>query len=86
MCGRDNTPRSSPWMAHKFRTDSFMCEIDMGSNVSLAALSENADSVIVRLGWESPAGEGDADVSVLLSAPHAEPFEAHPRWPPREGP
>ncbi|MEV7500043.1 TerD family protein [Streptomyces sp. NPDC093018] len=38
----------------------------MGSNVSLAALSEHADSVIVRLGWESPTGEGDADVSVLL--------------------
>ncbi|WP_202441981.1 MULTISPECIES: TerD family protein [unclassified Streptomyces] len=37
-----------------------------GSNVSLAALSEHADSVIVRLGWESPTGEGDADVSVLL--------------------
>ncbi|MFY4717599.1 TerD family protein [Streptomyces sp. LaBMicrA B280] len=38
----------------------------MGSNVSLSALSENADSVIVRLGWGSPTGEGDADVSVLL--------------------
>ncbi|MEU6463723.1 TerD family protein [Streptomyces sp. NPDC046976] len=38
----------------------------MGSNVSLAALSEHTDSVIVRLGWESPTGEGDADVSVLL--------------------
>ncbi|WKE73768.1 TerD family protein [Streptomyces sp. WP-1] len=38
----------------------------MGSNVSLSALSENANSVIVSLGWGSPTGEGDADVSVLL--------------------
>ncbi|MFH8338378.1 TerD family protein [Streptomyces sp. AM6-12] len=38
----------------------------MGSNVSLPALSENANSVIVSLGWASPTGEGDADVSVLL--------------------
>jgi stress response protein SCP2 len=37
-----------------------------GSNVSLTALSENAGSVIVGLGWSSPTGEGDADVSVLL--------------------
>ncbi|MEV0977366.1 TerD family protein [Streptomyces sp. NPDC049915] len=37
-----------------------------GSNVSLAALSEDAGSVIVGLGWASPTGEGDADVSVLL--------------------
>lgn len=37
-----------------------------GSNVGLAALSENVDSVIVSLGWLSPTGEGDADVSVLL--------------------
>ncbi|QNP72694.1 TerD family protein [Streptomyces roseirectus] len=37
-----------------------------GSNVSLAALSESADSVMVRLSWVSPTGEGDADVSVLL--------------------
>ncbi|MGV9242786.1 TerD family protein [Streptomyces sp. NPDC003710] len=37
-----------------------------GSNVTLAALSENAGSVIVSLGWGSPTGEGDADVSVLL--------------------
>ncbi|WMD10196.1 TerD family protein [Streptomyces sp. FXY-T5] len=38
----------------------------MGSNVSLTALSENVDSAIVGLGWSSPSGEGDADVSVLL--------------------
>ncbi|MGW4730280.1 TerD family protein [Streptomyces shenzhenensis] len=37
-----------------------------GSNVSLSALSENVGSVIVGLGWGSPTGEGDADVSVLL--------------------
>ncbi|WP_437043667.1 TerD family protein [Streptomyces sp. enrichment culture] len=38
----------------------------MGSNVSLSALSENVGSAIVSLGWSSPTGEGDADVSVLL--------------------
>ncbi|MFH9583709.1 TerD family protein [Streptomyces luteogriseus] len=38
----------------------------MGSNVSLTALSENVGSAIVGLGWSSPSGEGDADVSVLL--------------------
>ncbi|WP_437024131.1 TerD family protein [Streptomyces sp. enrichment culture] len=38
----------------------------MGSNVSLTALSENCGSAIVGLGWSSPTGEGDADVSVLL--------------------
>ncbi|MFI0962193.1 TerD family protein [Streptomyces sp. NPDC021080] len=43
-----------------------MREMVKGSNVSLAALSENTDSVIVSLGWASPTGEGDADVSVLL--------------------
>lgn len=37
-----------------------------GANVGLAALSENADAVVVSLGWASPTGEGDADVSVLL--------------------
>ncbi|WP_461036174.1 TerD family protein [Streptomyces mayteni] len=37
-----------------------------GSNVTLAAESENVGSVIVSLGWVSPAGDGDADVSVLL--------------------
>ncbi|MFJ4814033.1 TerD family protein [Streptomyces sp. NPDC088801] len=38
----------------------------MGSNVPLTALSENVGSAIVSLGWSSPTGEGDADVSVLL--------------------
>ncbi|MEU0382883.1 TerD family protein [Streptomyces chartreusis] len=38
----------------------------MGSNVSLTALSESVGSAIVSLGWSSPTGEGDADVSVLL--------------------
>ncbi|MFF8013581.1 TerD family protein [Streptomyces sp. NPDC007929] len=42
----------------------------MGSNVSLTALSENIGSAIVSLGWSSPTGEGDADVSVLLLDGH----------------
>ncbi|WP_437057206.1 TerD family protein [Streptomyces sp. enrichment culture] len=37
-----------------------------GSNIALSALSESVGSVIVSLGWASPTGEGDADVSVLL--------------------
>jgi stress response protein SCP2 len=37
-----------------------------GSNTALSALSESTGSVIVSLGWSSPAGDGDADVSVLL--------------------
>ncbi|MEV7320069.1 TerD family protein [Streptomyces sp. NPDC093970] len=37
-----------------------------GSNVTLSALSENVGSVVVSLGWVSPTGEGDADVSVVL--------------------
>lgn len=45
-----------------------MHEMVKGSNVTLAALSENAGSVIVSLSWGSPTGEGDADVSVLLLA------------------
>ncbi|MFE3854502.1 TerD family protein [Streptomyces griseorubiginosus] len=40
-----------------------------GSNTALSALSENTGSVIVSLGWSSPAGDGDADVSVLLLGP-----------------
>ncbi|MFJ8113739.1 TerD family protein [Streptomyces sp. NPDC096132] len=43
-----------------------MYEMVKGANVGLATLSENVDSVIVSLGWASPTGEGDADVSVLL--------------------
>lgn len=41
-------------------------EMVKGSNVALTALSEDVGSVIVSLGWASPTGEGDADVSVLL--------------------
>ncbi|MEV2243725.1 TerD family protein [Streptomyces sp. NPDC049970] len=37
-----------------------------GANVGLAALSEDVGSVVMSLGWSSPTGEGDADVSVLL--------------------
>ncbi|MCZ4118211.1 TerD family protein [Streptomyces sp. H39-S7] len=37
-----------------------------GANVSLATLSDDTGSVIVSLGWSSAAGDGDADVSVLL--------------------
>ncbi|NEE10552.1 TerD family protein [Streptomyces sp. SID7499] len=43
-----------------------MRDMTMGSNVALTALSENVGSAIVSLGWSSPSGEGDADVSVLL--------------------
>ncbi|MFF0836710.1 MULTISPECIES: TerD family protein [unclassified Streptomyces] len=42
----------------------------MGSNVALADLSDHVGSVIVSLGWVSPTGEGDADVSVLLLDAH----------------
>ncbi|MFD6289837.1 TerD family protein [Streptomyces sp. NPDC060205] len=41
-----------------------------GANVELTALSEDVGSVRVSLGWSSPTGEGDADVSVLLLAPN----------------
>ncbi|MFE5257430.1 TerD family protein [Streptomyces coelicoflavus] len=37
-----------------------------GSNIALSSLSDSVGSVIVSLGWASPTGEGDADVSVLL--------------------
>ncbi|MFF2658148.1 TerD family protein [Kitasatospora sp. NPDC058032] len=37
-----------------------------GANVGLATLSESTDAVTVILGWSSPGGDGDADVSVLL--------------------
>ncbi|MER7759059.1 TerD family protein [Streptomyces sp. NPDC097619] len=43
-----------------------MREMVQGSNIALAALSENTGSVIAGLSWVSPTGEGDADVSVLL--------------------
>ncbi|MFD8543767.1 TerD family protein [Streptomyces sp. NPDC059649] len=41
-----------------------------GANVGLSALSENVSSVLMRLGWSSTSGEGDADVSVLLLNEH----------------
>ncbi|MCT9080279.1 TerD family protein [Streptomyces fulvoviolaceus] len=41
-----------------------------GSNAALTVLSENVGSVIVSLGWGSPTGDGDADVSVLLLDPN----------------
>ncbi|WP_175541140.1 TerD family protein [Streptomyces pini] len=37
-----------------------------GSNVDLAALSEDTGSVVLSLNWSSATGDGDADVSVLL--------------------
>ncbi|MFC9702682.1 TerD family protein [Streptomyces sp. NPDC056943] len=43
-----------------------MQEMSKGANIGLAALSEDAGSVIVSLSWSSVAGDGDADVSVLL--------------------
>ncbi|NEA83257.1 TerD family protein [Actinospica acidiphila] len=43
-----------------------MREMIKGANVALADLSDSVGSVIVSLGWVSPTGEGDADVSVLL--------------------
>ncbi|MFJ5213265.1 TerD family protein [Streptomyces sp. NPDC088354] len=43
-----------------------MREMVKGANVGLAALSENAGSVVVSLAWSSATGDGDADVSVLL--------------------
>lgn len=44
----------------------FVQEMVNGANVTLADLSDDVGSVIVSLGWASPSGEGDADVSVLL--------------------
>ncbi|MET9351107.1 TerD family protein [Streptomyces termitum] len=43
-----------------------MRELPKGANIGLAALSEDTGSVVVGLGWSSPSGDGDADVSVLL--------------------
>ncbi|MFC8273220.1 TerD family protein [Streptomyces sp. NPDC057271] len=43
-----------------------MREMSKGANVGLASLSEDASSVFVGLSWSSAAGDGDADVSVLL--------------------
>ncbi|WP_329134378.1 TerD family protein [Streptomyces sp. NBC_01476] len=43
-----------------------MHEMVKGTNVGLAALSEDAGAVIAGIGWSSASGDGDADVSVLL--------------------
>lgn len=43
-----------------------MHEMIKGANVGLTSLSTDVGSVMVSLGWSSPTGEGDADVSVLL--------------------
>lgn len=43
-----------------------MRELSKGANVGLAELSDDAGSVIASLSWSSNAGDGDADVSVLL--------------------
>ncbi|MYW63844.1 TerD family protein [Streptomyces sp. SID8379] len=40
-----------------------------GANIGLASLGEDTGSVTVSLGWSSTAGDGDADVSVLLLGP-----------------
>jgi stress response protein SCP2 len=46
-----------------------MHEMIKGANVGLAALSDDTASVVVSLSWSSAAGDGDADVSVLLLDP-----------------
>ena len=43
-----------------------MREMTKGSNVGLSDLSPDTGAVIVSLSWSSAAGDGDADVSVLL--------------------
>ncbi len=43
-----------------------MREMTKGANVGLAELSDDAGTVIASLSWSSTAGDGDADVSVLL--------------------
>ncbi|WNI23512.1 TerD family protein [Streptomyces sp. ITFR-16] len=43
-----------------------MREMTKGANVGLAELSDDAGSVVASLSWSSTAGDGDADVSVLL--------------------
>ena len=44
----------------------FVQQMVKGANATLTDLSDDVGSVIVSLGWASPTGEGDADVSVLL--------------------
>ena len=36
-----------------------------GANVGLTALSENVGSVVMSLGWNSAAGQGNVDILVL---------------------
>ncbi|WP_285564362.1 TerD family protein [Streptomyces sp. RTGN2] len=43
-----------------------MREMTKGANVGLADLSDDTGAVIASLSWSSTAGDGDADVSVLL--------------------
>ncbi|MFF5635227.1 TerD family protein [Streptomyces sp. NPDC012825] len=43
-----------------------MHEMVKGANIGLAALSEDVGTVVVGLSWSSAAGDGDADVSLLL--------------------
>ncbi|MFD4588930.1 TerD family protein, partial [Streptomyces sp. NPDC058423] len=43
-----------------------MREMVSGANIDLAAPGDGAHAVVVSLRWSSPAGDGDADVSVLL--------------------
>ncbi len=43
-----------------------MFEMTKGANVGMASLGEDTGSVVVSLSWSSAAGDGDADVSVLL--------------------
>ena len=43
-----------------------MHEMVKGANVDLAGLSDDVGSVALGLSWSSVAGDGDADVSVLL--------------------
>lgn len=54
------------WPHAEVRRGGLVQEMIKGSNVALADLSDDVGSVIVSLGWSSPTGEGDADVSVLL--------------------
>ncbi|MFF4742466.1 TerD family protein [Streptomyces sp. NPDC001268] len=43
-----------------------MREMVSGANIDLADPGDGAHAVVVSLRWSSPAGDGDADVSVLL--------------------
>jgi stress response protein SCP2 len=43
-----------------------MFEMIKGANVGLASVGEDTGSVVASLSWSSAAGDGDADVSVLL--------------------